>query len=286
MEFSKRYGYKSIAEGVQTESMDETLRNSIWDLVFVFWIHYLAKTRGPSYDWQVKEAELLGRLFWTQYLKQRWDEYPGTYHFAEVFKQWFLQCEWYEVYDVLEFVARNASKIGATEFCSTSNTVLERERSGYRFVGHNITPISSETEVASIEETLAVTDRFDGVRSHISSALSKLSDRKKPDYRNSVKESISAVESLMRQVTEERTAKFSDSLAKVTRRFGLHPALRGAFGKLYGYTSDAEGIRHSMLNESKIDYAEAKFMLIACSAFINYVLTKSADSEAIEESAD
>lgn len=43
---------------------------------------------------------------------------------------------------------------------------------------------------------------------------------------------------------------------------------------MYGYASDANGIRHALSEESTISVADAKFMLVICSAFINYVLGK------------
>ena len=45
--------------------------------------------------------------------------------------------------------------------------------------------------------------------------------------------------------------------------------------KLYGYTSDEGGIRHSLLEQSSIDEAEAKFMIVACSAFVNFCIQRS-----------
>ena len=52
----------------------------------------------------------------------------------------------------------------------------------------------------------------------------------------------------------------------------IHPALKTAFEKLYGYTSDANGIRHANgIGEGNSTFAEAKYMLISCSAFINYL---------------
>ena len=44
----------------------------------------------------------------------------------------------------------------------------------------------------------------------------------------------------------------------------------------YGYTSDQGGIRHALLEESNIDEAEAKFMMVACSAFVNFCVQRSA----------
>lgn len=56
----------------------------------------------------------------------------------------------------------------------------------------------------------------------------------------------------------------------------MHPALKGSFEKLYGYTSDAEGIRHALLDEPNLDFEDAKFMLVSCSAFVNYLKAKAA----------
>ena len=55
----------------------------------------------------------------------------------------------------------------------------------------------------------------------------------------------------------------------------LHGALTSAFTKLSGYTSDESGIRHALLDEPDISYEDAKFMLVACSAFINYLMVKA-----------
>ena len=59
----------------------------------------------------------------------------------------------------------------------------------------------------------------------------------------------------------------------------LHGALKEAFSKLYGYTSDAGGIRHSLTESDKeVDFNDAKFMLIVCSAFVNFVEGKIANA--------
>jgi len=44
--------------------------------------------------------------------------------------------------------------------------------------------------------------------------------------------------------------------------------------KLYGYTSDEDGIRHAILNDPELGFAEAKFMVVSCSAFVNYLIAK------------
>ena len=54
----------------------------------------------------------------------------------------------------------------------------------------------------------------------------------------------------------------------------LHPALESAWNNLYGYTSAEDGIRHSLtdMDENSITFADAKYMLVSCSAFVLYLL--------------
>ena len=44
---------------------------------------------------------------------------------------------------------------------------------------------------------------------------------------------------------------------------------------LFGYTSDEGGIRHAEgLFVSEVSFEEAKFMLVSCSAFVNYLISE------------
>ncbi|MFA6091302.1 MAG: hypothetical protein WC774_06035, partial [Candidatus Gracilibacteria bacterium] len=124
----------------------------------------------------------------------------------------------------------------------------------------------------SIEKTLEILSPFSGAREHIKTALKMLSDRENPDYRNSIKESISAVEAIVNLIN----GTDSDTLGKALQKekFALHGSLKDAFVEMYGYTSDAEGIRHFMLEESSIEFVDAKYMLVSCSAFVNYLMQK------------
>jgi hypothetical protein len=146
------------------------------------------------------------------------------------------------------------------------NTVLETENAAYRVVGTEVVEITDTNEIKAIEEALGHPDV--PVRTHIQSALAMLSDRTAPDYRNAIKEAISAVEAACRLVTGLKAATLGDALKKIP---DLHPALKKSFLALYGFTSDASGIRHSLLDEPNLTYADAKFMLAACAAFVSYL---------------
>ena len=125
-----------------------------------------------------------------------------------------------------------------------------------------------------LEQTLSNND-FPGVRAHLRRALELLSDLRAPDYRNSIKESISAVESIAQTITGDEKATLGQALTVLERKHGLHPALKEGFKKIYHYTSDADGIRHAMLDEPTLDVTDAKFFLLSCTSFINYLKSRS-----------
>lgn len=108
--------------------------------------------------------------------------------------------------------------------------------------------------------------------------MSLLSDRSNPDYRNSIKESISAVESACQVITGSKSASLGDALKKLDKNIEIHSALKQAFLKLYGYTSNEDGIRHAIFDKSEISFSDAKYMLVSCSAFTNYIIGKVAEN--------
>ena len=105
--------------------------------------------------------------------------------------------------------------------------------------------------------------------------MAKLSDRLTPDYRNSIKESISALESIAKVISKNPKDSLGAALDKIKGKLKIHPALERGFKQIYGYTSDTDGIRHALTEETTCDFADAKFMLVSCSAFINYLVIKA-----------
>ncbi len=182
--------------------------------------------------------------------------------------------EWFERLDFIEFcVQKNEDRTAFVKLC---NIFFEREMSAYRIVGNEIVQITSEEEIAEIEKSLNLGDKFSSARTHLQTALQLLADKKKPDFRNSMKESISAIESLCKIITGDKNATLGDSLKVIEKKYPLHESLKKAFSALYGYTSDSGGIRHSFKDEvSDLKFEDAKFMLVICSAFVNYLIAKT-----------
>ena len=273
--FSQRIGAVQATTVIQLESMSQPLRSSLWNFIVSLF------DDGESGWWKI--AELSSQFFF----KLPVDELPSYNHRRqEWLKKHFFSLTWYEAYDYIEFVvewyekARNPHRYHRDQLRSVFNRILEDELSGYRFVGDELSPLSNPAEVAAIESALSATSSSGlvGAHTHIESALQLLGKRPDPDYRNSVKESISAVEALAKQLGASESQGLSGALTELSKKVFLHGGLRAGFLSLYGYTSDEGGIRHAMLEESNVGYDEAKYMVVACSAFINFLTAKAASA--------
>lgn len=159
------------------------------------------------------------------------------------------------------------------EIFSIMNDTFERESVGYRFVNGQIVQITDPFEIDEIEQ--AATTEFEGSRNHIQKAIEHLSNRENKDYKNVIKESISAVESICKVITGNENATLGDALKVLGKKYDLNPQLKVAFEKLFAYTNDQGGIRHADgLFTSEVTFEEAKFMLVSCSAFVNYLISE------------
>ncbi len=232
-------------------------------------------------DFLPVNTELLAflRVLWHDYFKRTLDSIPR--YCSEAIREirlYYFHCEWYSVYDLLEFAANRYPNLNVRrDLIEHVNRVLEDELSGYRFVGGKIISMTSEQEIAAVENAIAETKLlFPHAAEHLRQSISLLAQKPRPDYRNSIKESISAVEALCAAVTGDPRATLGQALRAIDPTLELHPALRSAFEKLYGYTSDAEGIRHALMEEGQLEQEDAIFMMVACSAFISYLTAKRA----------
>ena len=89
-----------------------------------------------------------------------------------------------------------------------------------------------------------------------------------------MKESISAVEALCRIIEEDPNTTLGRLLNRLEEEEGLHPKLNKGFTALYHYTSEADGIRHGLTDNSTVGYDDAIYLLVTCSAFVNYLIAK------------
>jgi hypothetical protein len=280
MLFSQRHGLKPIQKIIQIDSMDDELRNGLWNCLMVIYFNNFSGGGDPMSPMALRGSNLhsLFNGYWHSFLKRPLDNlhdvFPRAY---DEVRELFFRFSWNEVYDFIEFTAENGPEELAEQFRGLCNSILERENSGYRFVGRQITQITDPAEISSIQAALTAATPVMPVKAHLETALSLLSDRKKPDFRNSIKESISAIEALARKISGNPKATLGDALKVLEAKNCLHGALKNSLSALYGYTSGAQGIRHAMLDEPTLTYGDAKFMFVSCTAFVNLILIKAAE---------
>jgi len=275
--FSQRIGVTPIKDRIQKDDIDAPLRNALWDALDIcVW----DKVQYGTYEEYLRKSNLNGLFvrYWHFFLHKTHDTMPWRLAEAQAaIKIMFMGWPWHTVYDFIEFTAQEMPDDLAGGFTKFCNRVFDDHLSAYRFVDGQLVQITNDEEIASVEEALNNSSPLAGVHAHLKTALDHLSDRKKPDFRNSIKESISAVESLAQVITGNADATLGQALKQFEGKAPIHGALKSALSSLYGWTSDAEGIRHAMLDESKLTFNEAKFMLVACTAFINFLIGKAAD---------
>lgn len=271
MKFSERMGFVKVSDAFQIDSISQELRNRIYNFIDE---EYL--TRDDLRNSIYKEIHI---NFYK--LKQnQFKYYSGTlrYRHKTSFEDSFDKSNWYKIYDLLEFIVQMYTSYSNfaeyVAYCSEPfiikiNQILEEERSGYRIVDGLVTPIIDNNEIESIEEAI---NQQDNASIHLKTALQHLSNKHKPDYRNSIKESISAVEAVLRNITGD--SNFGNAIKNIKDRIELPNSLKDGFEKLYGYTNSKQGIRHALMEETELKLEDAKFMLISCSAFINYLKAK------------
>ncbi|OAL77285.1 hypothetical protein AY606_11365 [Acinetobacter sp. SFB] len=279
MRFSERYGYKPVRDIIQKESIDDHLRNGIWS---VFHLCLWSKiSHHPSIYSYTKNSNLnnLINKYWFNFFKKPNDTIPLRSHESiTIIRNLFFKFEWHTIYSFIEETLENYP----TQYCEKKekfieqiNQILERENSAYRIINDEIIPITSEQEIESIENAINNTNPYSGVQQHLNQALKLMSDRQNPDYRNSIKESISAIEALVMQLLEDNSITLGKAIPKLRSKYNLHPTLMESLNKLYGYSSDEDGVRHGSPNSSTVTYIDAKFMLVACTNFINYLIEKT-----------
>lgn len=278
--FSERYGYTKPSDIIIREKITPEIQNAILN----------------CYDRMVDTLPFINyssleMYLWTDFLNKRDIDFKEHTLFDKsiVFADYIEDPnnEWYKKLDLIQLTIEYLYKPTkrnyiqdyvdsfpniAAFFITQLNNEFKRLNFAYRIVKKEIVEITSEEEIVAIEIAL---NSSKNIRTHLNNALKLYAQKPIGDYRNSIKESISAVEAISRDITGENTLNFK----KMEEKGVILPSvLRQAFEKLYGYTNDkSTGIRHALMDDegSYVPQAEeALFMLVSCSAFINYLNKK------------
>lgn len=203
---------------LQLDSMDVELRNSLWNLVHMYFIE-----PNPQ-DFLSGFLAAMARAAHVFFFKLPLDELPDYGPaYTQQLKNLSMDTEWYQVYDFLEWLIDYMQESDSDAFSRIVNNILQSERSGYRVVGKLFAPITKVEEIREIELAAARMADFDSVGEHIRTSIQLLSDRKKPDFRNSIKEAISAVEAPAKIVSNGPKASLADALKVLEEAHAVPP---------------------------------------------------------------
>jgi len=198
--FSERMGIVQPRTVLQVDDIDDGLRNSIWNLLHR---HLWGMHSFMGYD-KVRGIFEFSREWW-EHAKLPVDDRPDNPNvLLSVIRTWYFGAEWFRVHEFREFVISYLNRIcsiGSAEACVEDvNALMESELAGYRFVMGQFIPVTDPQEIEEIQEALQSTP-YAGVRAHLGRTVEHMSHRVHPDFRNSIKEPISAVEAVCRELT-------------------------------------------------------------------------------------
>ena len=195
-------------------------------------------------------------------------------YFLERVSQLIEALVWSRVYDLLEFWMEHypGPRELVDRFAERIEAVLEHENVDHRLLHGRFIPVSDDVEREALASATDATNTRAHVRAHIEKAMAFI---RTGDYRQSVHESISAVEAQCSIIIGKSEATLGDALKELGGKWQFHPALVRTYSTMYGWSSNESGIRHPLRPDvtTRVDHALAKLILVQCSAFINYTET-------------
>lgn len=265
MKFSQSLGITPIRVDLQRDSMDIPLRTKLWSTI------YLILFNDDITVFELCRDQWMAKEIWVNQLDSPIDDFSERL-FMDRLKNIFLKDKWYKAFDLIQEIIFYLSFID-TEVINNLNDILEREMSAYRLIKDKFVEITDKQEIIAIEKALEDSHVLESVHTHLSTALSMWSDRENPNYRNSIKESISAVEAICQIITGDDKATLGKALPRLkSKGVEIHGSMIEGWHKFYGYTSDHGGIRHALSDGQDVDSATAQYMLVSCSAFVSYLI--------------
>lgn len=277
--YSDKNGYNVVCNSLQVDDFDDRTRVVICNKLYEL-CEYIFETHNKKFNYSEwgKSNRFCKDLLTEVFNVSTALEYDSKYDWRLVFKRVegvTLNALKNEVLDIVWFMINwfnDNTRDLQVDLQKYFNFYLEKECVGYRFVDMEIVNITDDEEIETINTTC--NSKYNSCKIHIKKALGFLSDRNNPDYKNSIKESISAVESVCQIITNDEKATLGEAIKHIEEKgIKLHKALKNAFSALYGYTSNEGGIRHAEgMFESNVTFDEAKYMLVSCCAFVNYLI--------------
>lgn len=274
--FSDRNKISPYRLEMQYDDFDEYTRIRLKNLSFKIIDNYMYVGGEPSkkYIVQTFADEAFD-------IETRSNEYQ--YEYPEIEKRISLVFKagtYDEVLSLVEFIANKFKYYSGRDHFGNSiyttyyddfNKLFEEEYVGYRFVNGIIVKITNKEEIKEISK--AAESPYQSVNDHLHKAIGFIGVIKNADFKNSIKESVTALEDLCSILSKDNSV-LSETITKIFKEKNIHQALKDAVLKLYGFSSDAAGIRHDTAKrETRVTFDEAKLILVICSGIVNYLIS-------------
>ena len=279
--FSQRYGYEPLPEPMRPEELSSDLRREIWNEVRELLLE--KRKYFSSFYFEGQAARFIERVL-GRHTKQPEDTISTDYdHVLSIFKNSILSVEFNHVLDLIEIMVND--RYITEDFLERMKNSFEQHSAAYwldtsqqpyRFV-----PRASKEQGEATQQAIETIreSNLEGAAAHLRQATEHINAQQ---YADSITDSIHAVESAARMIDLEASKTLGPALNSLEKAGVLkHPALKAAFEKLYGYTSNEQGIRHALLEQDSPDVGldEAIFMFGACASFAAYLAQKNRQAE-------
>ena len=287
--FSQAEGIDPLPQPAALGELPKKARNALWAVICEDLKESSTLSgEGPGSYYRVSNLwRLILYEHHVDYLDEPADEFSDQLKGQiQEMKDLFLCGTYNRIFDFLQIAIRHRSrgalfrlKGESIPFYKVVARVLEKYMCAYTVIDDEvptIVPIALPEQKKSIEDAFKMlkSGPFDGARKHLRQSAQCLNDN---DLPGSVRESIHAVESVARQLDSGAAKTLQPALTALSKKnVALHPAFKTGIEKLYGYTSDEDGIRHALLEgDANVDTEDAVFMFGACASFSAYLVSKA-----------
>ena len=286
LSFSQRYGYEDLPSPMRLEDISDDLRREIWNAVRTLLFKYRTLVAYDSYFFKDRGERFVERVL------GKFQRSPEG-HIRTDYQEVMNYCEtvvmtddFNKVLDFLEIMIDEQK--GSREFGDSIKELFESHGAAYRLeisaFDCQFVPCASKEQGDAVQQAFETLREggMEGATTHLRDAAGHINASQ---FADSISDSIHAVESAARVLDPKASKTLTPALNSLEKAGVLkHRALKEAFAKLYGYTSDEQGIRHALLDQNAADVGleEALFMFGACASFAAYLTAKHRQVKIVE----
>jgi hypothetical protein len=273
-------GYVPSAQRELIEEVPLFLRNALIDRVIDQVTHV---DRDSRYDTRrpVGIKEFIEELSYLC-LQDPPEDYSDSWHCQTILKATLLELDWFYFYEALEYVAKEVLRFvpnsGDSPLCtfanfrSEVNSILDRVNAGWRLGAEGDLHRHKDPEGIEVEAiVMELVAELDPVRDHLAKAKRYIESRPS-DPANSIKESISAVESRGKMMFPGTTT-LGDVVGRLRAQNRIPSGLITIIEKFYAFGNQEPGVRHGGTVAERVQLEDADFCYGTALLLIKYLST-------------